>query len=270
MDRKRLLLISIVSTFLALTLSGFLFWYSKAQAQTETTSGIDLVLYPATPATGLFDTIRFDLVAFPNGHQMSAAEIHLEFDPTKLLPTQDNPVLPGNYLNQLFPNCDGLDPDSLPETCPATHTTTITTLTAYLGVTCDGEENGPVTCTFPPTDTPFTLATFEFIPVALDPGTITVNLISQDHPTLTAALEYELDATRQKIDGQITLSPCALPYDLDGSGTVDILDVMSAASTWNTHLTDPTYNPQVDLNRTGTIDITNIQTFANAWNQKCE
>lgn len=270
MGRNKFLLTSIILSVLAFSLSGLIFWRLNARAQATPQldpAGVDIVLYPTHPSSSLLDTIRFDLVAFPNGNQLSATEVHLTFDPTQLLPNLPTAVIPNSYLSQLLPNCDASLPESNP--CLATHSATLNSLTAYLGVTCQGEENGPVICSLPPTNQPFIIASFDFIPVATQPGQLTVAVQDPTHPSLTAAFTFDTDATRFAHAGKVTLTPCTLSYDFNGSGEIDILDVMAAATIWNRGLDAIAFNPQVDLNRSGIIDITDIQSVASAWNTDC-
>jgi len=71
-------------------------------------------------------------------------------------------------------------------------------------------------------------------------------------------------------DGSVTPSPCAaLRGDVDGSGAVDIVDIMLVASRWHTAMGDPAYEPIYDLNDDGEIDIVDIMLVAVHWGETC-
>lgn len=60
-------------------------------------------------------------------------------------------------------------------------------------------------------------------------------------------------------------TPCVLPFDLDGSGQVDLADIMLVAAFWN----DPDGVPQYDLDGDGDVDVVDIMQVAAAWGQAC-
>lgn len=72
--------------------------------------------------------------------------------------------------------------------------------------------------------------------------------------------DYTLDRCVQP-----TPTPCVLPYDLDGSGQVDLVDIMLVVAFWN----DPAGVPQYDLDGDGDVDVVDIMQVAAAWGQTC-
>jgi hypothetical protein len=69
---------------------------------------------------------------------------------------------------------------------------------------------------------------------------------------------------------QPSITYCFLFGDLDGSGRVDIVDIMMVASRWNTSVGDPNYDPTRDLDSDGDIDIVDIMMVAVHWRDRCE
>ena len=57
--------------------------------------------------------------------------------------------------------------------------------------------------------------------------------------------------------------------DLDGSGGVDIADIMLVAALWHTAVGDPGYDPTYDLDSNGRIDIVDIMLVAVHWGENC-
>ncbi len=57
--------------------------------------------------------------------------------------------------------------------------------------------------------------------------------------------------------------------DLDGSGDVDIADIMLVAAIWHTAVGDPDYDPDYDLDSNGKIDIVDIMLVARHWGETC-
>jgi len=57
--------------------------------------------------------------------------------------------------------------------------------------------------------------------------------------------------------------------DLDGSGDVDIADIMLVASRWHTAVGDEDYEPLYDLDGNGRIDIVDIMLVAVHWGEDC-
>ncbi|MFQ5594746.1 MAG: hypothetical protein ACE5HA_11430, partial [Anaerolineae bacterium] len=57
--------------------------------------------------------------------------------------------------------------------------------------------------------------------------------------------------------------PCPLPADLDGSGLVDVEDVMLVAGHWQLPLDDPRF----DLDDDGDVDVMDVMLVAADWNK---
>jgi hypothetical protein len=68
-------------------------------------------------------------------------------------------------------------------------------------------------------------------------------------------------------DGQIIVRRC--PYDFEGDGDIDIVDIMRVASRWGCRLGDACYDPQYDLDGDGDIDIVDIMKVAAHWGETC-
>ena len=57
-----------------------------------------------------------------------------------------------------------------------------------------------------------------------------------------------------------------VPGDINGDGTVDLLDLLALADVWgSTCGVDRNYDPQCDLNDDGSVDVVDLLTLADSW-----
>jgi hypothetical protein len=57
--------------------------------------------------------------------------------------------------------------------------------------------------------------------------------------------------------------------DVNGDGTINIVDIQLVAARWNTTEGDSNYDPVYDMNEDGRINIVDIQRVAAKWNTTC-
>ena len=57
--------------------------------------------------------------------------------------------------------------------------------------------------------------------------------------------------------------------DLDGNGTVDIVDIMLVAVHWGATSADPDWDPRYDLDNDGDVDIADIMLVVTHWGETC-
>ncbi len=62
-----------------------------------------------------------------------------------------------------------------------------------------------------------------------------------------------------------TPTVCAIPQDVDGSGQVDVADIMQVVAYWNV----PAGVPQYDFDSDGDVDVMDVMWVAVAWGQSC-
>jgi hypothetical protein len=271
MSRTRLTL-AVVGLALCLVGLGFTARHLLVRAQTAppdpTINGIDVALIPSKPTLKAGDPVDIEVWVFPNGNEVTAAELRVIFDPAIFAPRLTTPFTPGNALTLILPNCTAGAP--LPTGapgeggCPRTSSLVNNQALIYLGVNC--QETG---CPIPATNQKFLLATLALQAKPNTSGVTQINLNDPQHPTLTAALAFDNNATKIMSNTSLSLTPCDLTYDFQPDGTVNVVDIMQAAAKWNTDAGNSQYNGQFDVNRDGKIDITDIQTVANTWNTSC-
>jgi thermitase len=104
------------------------------------------------------------------------------------------------------------------------------------------------------------LAVITFAPVAEGTTAVTLGNVS-----VTTANAGAISVAMQ--NGQVRVTRC--PYDLDGNGRVDIMDIMLVASHWGCRSGDACYDARYDLDEDGDIDIVDIMRVAAAWGTTC-
>ena len=63
---------------------------------------------------------------------------------------------------------------------------------------------------------------------------------------------------------------CVLFHDFDGSGRVDVGDIMEVANRWRCQRGEDCYNERYDLDKDGDIDIVDIMLVVVHWGETCE
>ena len=107
------------------------------------------------------------------------------------------------------------------------------------------------------------LATLSFSPQAEGESGIHlqgVQVTDTDNPPNQISIELQ--------DGSVTVQSC-LPGDLDCDCAVDVVDIMLVASSWNTFVGDPDYDPTYDMDNDGDVDIVDIMIVASYWGETC-
>jgi hypothetical protein len=167
-----------------------------------------------------------------------------------------------SVLDLILPNCDAGDTPP----CPQQGVVDGDTASLFTGVSCT--ESG---CNTALSTGLVTLASFEFTAAAV--GATTINLVDHQENALShtqlAAVGNTGDIVGTVSDTNITIQSCSLPYDFDADARVTVADIMSLASRWLAGIGDSTYNGQADINGDGTINIIDIQTAANSWDTTC-
>jgi DNA-binding beta-propeller fold protein YncE len=67
------------------------------------------------------------------------------------------------------------------------------------------------------------------------------------------------------VDNAVAVFKNCYTSDLDCDGDVDIVDIMTVASRWNTGTGDPGYDSLYDLDKDGDIDVVDVMTVAVRW-----
>lgn len=255
----------VISCLIAFTL-GAIFFHTKRTLAVPNTiqSGINLSLLPDSPTVKSGSIARITIFAHPNGSQLAAAKLSLNYNPQKFEATA-GALIPGEYLSQILPNCDI---DAL--NCPAASQIdpNTNTLTAYLGVGCT--ESG---CTQSPTNQPFALATLEFKVLGEANSVETFSLLKDNlslNATQLAALNNQDNVLGDTKATNISISLCQLIYDFLPDNQVNIIDLQQANSHWNTSALTGDYNGQFDINKDHQINILDIQQVASKWGSKCQ
>lgn len=262
MAGSRSLFVSVILTaiFLACLVTLGL-WLLKARLTSAdpNPNGLDLQLIPSVPTLTAGGPLDIEVWVIPNGNRVTAAELRLSYDPQVFTPRSSHPYRPGTALSLILPNCSA----GSGTPCPATSSATPDQALTYLGVNCT-EFGG---CPIPDTSARFLLATLELQATATASGITNINPEDQARPTLTAALEFDDNATRYAAATSLTLTPCNLTHDFTGDGNITVSDLMLAAARWQAGPED--YNGQYDLNRDGAITVTDLQAAAQSWSQSC-
>lgn len=72
------------------------------------------------------------------------------------------------------------------------------------------------------------------------------------------------------VDGiRLCAGRCIQAGDLNADGTVDLVDIMQAASHWPARSGDALYDPQFDLDGNGQIDVLDVMQVAAHWGEGC-
>ncbi len=226
-------------------------------------NGVDVILLPSSSVIAPSQPLDVDVLVFPNSNQVSAMELRINFDSTKLTPRSNHPFLIGPELTMVLPNCEYQEGDP----CPATSAAHLNQAYVFLGVMCT--EAG---CTLPTDSGPFKVATLQLQATANATGTTELTLRDQQtptDPTLVAAFQFDHDAMRLVSPATISFSTCTQPFDFIPDNTLNILDVMHVATLWNSGHGNALYNGSADFDADGDIDIIDVQTVANTWNTPC-
>lgn len=256
---------ALITSLALFLVSCFLFLvsaYVRAQSAPPDplTDGVSVHLIPSKPIVLPGEPVDVDVYVIPNGHQVTAAELRLTFDPQFFAPRSPHPIATSSALSLILPNSDAGPGTPFPATSSATQNQAL----IYLAVNCT-----PDGCPFPNPSTRFKLATLQLQTIAQTPGISTVNPRGENQTTLTAALAFDNDATKVTTATSLTVAQCPLTYDYQPNGTIDVTDLMLAASKWNTGPGNNAYNGQFDHDRDGDVDIVDIQSAASTWNQRC-
>lgn len=231
------------------------------------TNPVHISLIPNLPTLLPGEEDFLTVYLHPNGRQVSAIELHLTIDPNLLEFSTNHPIATSSALSWILPNCHSGLPPNPDGSCVATSSATVNEALIYLGAHCS--ESG---CSLPPTDTPFSVAKIYVRAKAVSPGITNIQTVpgATASATLIAAFNSDSDVTGIASPATLTITNCRLSHDFIPNNQIDVVDIMQAASRWNTNPSVENYNGQMDLDKNHLINIVDIQQVAAEWSQTCK
>lgn len=237
--------------------------FQVGKAQNTSAEPVDLALIPSLPTIIQDGTVTVNILAKPNGNEVTATSLYVYVDPELFEPADLEPASPGEFLTQLLPNCDG----GFEAPCPAKSSFIDNVLHFFLAITC--REEG---CESSPADSNYLMGSFSLKAKAgvTGKGLVYLSRTQMEGPNTQIAAKFrDEDVTGVTSPTYLSVTECDLKYDLDPNGRVDVVDLMLAASHWNRAIGQSDFNGQYDINLDGAIDIVDLQTIANSWGETC-